>query len=78
MKVTSLYCEMCTTSINGSFSLPVFLKLDSKEQEFILNFVECSGSLKIMAQNLKLSYPTVRNMLDELINKISKLKSQTP
>ncbi len=71
LNVQSLYCDSCQTTISGSFSMPLILQLDAREQEFIIDFVQCSGSLKVMAQNLKLSYPTVRNMLDELINKIS-------
>ena len=74
LKVHSLQCEMCQTAISGSFNLPLLLKLDQKEQEFIINFVQSSGSLKLMAQKLKLSYPTVRNMLDDLIAKITNLQ----
>jgi hypothetical protein len=75
LKVQSLHCDSCQTNINGSFELPVFLKLDLKEQNFIMDFVQTSGSLKVMAQQLNMSYPTVRNMLDDLINKVEKLKN---
>jgi hypothetical protein len=76
LKVQSLYCDSCETSINGFYHLPLLLKLDQKEQDFIIEFMQSSGSLKVMAQKLKLSYPTVRNMLDDLIEKISNLKNQ--
>ncbi len=75
LKVQSLHCENCTTTITGQFELPLLLRLEPKEQEFIINFTKCSGSLKVMASQLKLSYPTVRNMLDDLIRKIDKLQS---
>ncbi|HPT20625.1 MAG TPA: DUF2089 family protein [Bacteroidales bacterium] len=75
LKVNSLYCDSCQTTITGLFELPLLLKLDKKEQDFILDFIKCSGSLKIMAEKLKLSYPTVRNMLDDLINKIQNLQN---
>jgi hypothetical protein len=74
LKVNSLHCEKCETTINGLFELPVLLQLSPQEQDFILNFVISSGSLKVMATQLKLSYPTVRNMLDDLIDKIKKLR----
>ncbi|MCH7409484.1 DUF2089 domain-containing protein [Belliella sp. DSM 111904] len=73
LDVISLHCDACDTTVTGKFSLPVLLRLEKKEQDFILDFVRCSGSLKIMASQLKLSYPTVRNMLDELIIKIENL-----
>jgi len=44
--------------------------LPESDQQFILRFVINSGSLKEMASELKLSYPTVRNMLNDIINKI--------
>ncbi|WP_462318015.1 DUF2089 family protein [Marinilabilia sp.] len=77
MQVKSLYCEACDTTITGSFSLPLFLKLEPKEQDFIMKFVQNSGSLKQMSKTLKLSYPTVRNMLDDLIEKINQLKKES-
>ncbi|PWD97940.1 hypothetical protein DDZ16_18350 [Marinilabilia rubra] len=77
MQVKSLYCQACDTTITGSFSLPLFLKLEPKEQDFIMKFVQNSGSLKQMSKTLKLSYPTVRNMLDDLIEKINQFKKES-
>ncbi|MFC3977971.1 DUF2089 family protein [Belliella kenyensis] len=41
----------------------------------MLEFVQSSGSLKLMASKMNLSYPTVRNFLDDLLDKIQNLKS---
>ena len=71
LSVKSLICEKCQTEVSGQFSLPVILRLSQDEQEFVLEFVRSSGSLKLMAQKLELSYPTVRNMLDDLISKLN-------
>ncbi len=70
LKVKSLKCESCQTEVSGSYDLPVLALLSEAEQQFILRFVINSGSLKEMASELKLSYPTVRNMLNEIIEKI--------
>ncbi len=70
LKVKSLKCEKCETEVTGSYELPVLALLPPEDQEFILMFVKNSGSLKEMASYLKLSYPTVRNMLNEIIQKI--------
>ena len=72
LKVTSLGCEACGTAVSGKFDLPALAKMSLEDQQFILSFIKSSGSLKEMAQKLNLSYPTVRNMLDDLISKISK------
>ena len=76
--VKSLYCNNCGTSIDGLFDLPLQVKLTPDEQQFILTFVKFSGSLKEMAKHLSLSYPSVRNLLDDLIEKINKLEKITP
>jgi hypothetical protein len=68
LKVTSLACESCETIISGSFELPLLAKLSGDDLRFVIDFVKCSGSLKIMAQQMGLSYPTVRNRLDEIIS----------
>jgi len=70
LKVTCLKCHDCNTEVHGLFDLPVLALLSTKDQEFILKFITYSGSLKEMANELKLSYPTVRNMLDEIIDTI--------
>jgi len=70
LSVAELSCDNCHTAIKGRYVLPGFLNLTSAEQNFILNFVKESGSLKNMAQRLGLSYPTVRNMLDDMISKL--------
>ena len=46
------------------------MRLEPEEQEFVLEFLLNSGSLKEMANKMGKSYPTVRNKLDELIEKL--------
>jgi hypothetical protein len=70
LKVKCLKCETCQTEVTGLYELPVLALLAENDQQFILRFVKNSGSLKDMASQLKLSYPTVRNMLNEIILKI--------
>lgn len=70
LKVKSLKCESCATEVHGLYELPVLARLSVEDQAFILKFVKNSGSLKEMAKELGLSYPTVRNLLDEIIEKI--------
>ena len=74
LKVSELRCEHCGTSIQGGFQLPVLLLLSKEEQAFILEFFLCSGSIKEMASQHGVSYPTMRNKLDEIIDKIKTLE----
>ena len=52
-------------------NIPSWMKnLDEEDLAFIRKFVLASGSLKEMAEQYKVTYPTVRLRLDRLIQKI--------
>ena len=70
LKVKTLSCSNCETEIIGLYDLPIINNLNQEEQLFILRFIKCSGSLKEMANQMNLSYPTVRNLLNDIIKKI--------
>ncbi len=76
LNVVQLACPTCNTTVNGKFSLPILLQLSLEEQEFILQFFLYSGSLKQMAQQMNISYPTLRNRLDDIIERIQKNQNQ--
>lgn len=59
---------------NGNYELPLYLKLSREDQDFILDFFLTSGSIKEMASKAGNSYPTMRNKMDDLIEKIKNLK----
>jgi len=70
LAVRRLFCEKCETEVEGLYSLPSLAAMAPDDQEFILEFIKASGSLKDMAGLLGVSYPTVRNRLDEIIRKL--------
>jgi hypothetical protein len=75
LKVKALLCENCHTEIQGAYDLPPLGQLSIDDQLFLLDFIKASGSLKDMAGLLKLSYPTIRNRLDEIIERIKLAES---
>ena len=75
LQVVRLECSACGTEVSGRYDLPPLARLPEREQQFVLEFVKASGSLKEMAKQLNLSYPTVRNRLDDLIETLKKLES---
>ncbi len=75
LNVSQMKCSYCETEVNGNYDLPLYLKLSREEQEFILQFFLSSGSIKEMAKQAALSYPTMRNKMDDLIEKINSLKT---
>ena len=74
LSVTELSCPACLTRVSGNYLLPLLLQIPEEEQQFILDFFLSSGSLKEMANQMGKSYPTVRNKLDDIIEKIKSLE----
>ena len=71
-----LRCGGCGTAVEGAFPLPVLARLDAEEQAFVLRFLKASGSLKEVARQYGISYPTVRNRLDGLIERVSRIEAE--
>ena len=45
-------------------------ELDEEDRQFLKRFLLCSGSLKDLAEQYSVSYPTLRARLDRLIAKV--------
>ncbi len=69
LAVKQLRCEACGTEVEGLYTLPALACLSVEDQKFVLAFIKASGSLKEMANLLGVSYPTVRNRLDDVIDR---------
>ncbi|WP_434717275.1 DUF2089 family protein [Lactococcus lactis] len=47
-----------------------FFNLEKEEQEFLKRFILASGSLKQLAKEYEVSYPTVRIRVNKIIEKV--------
>jgi hypothetical protein len=80
--VTHVYCRECDTNIEGRFVVGIFSQLKPEQLAFVENFVtrlepeqlsfvetfvRCEGKIKSMEAEMGLSYPTIRNRLNEVI-----------
>jgi hypothetical protein len=72
LKVRVLQCPSCHTKIEGIFDPPQsrIFTLSSRDLDFIELFVRVRGNIKEMEKALGLSYPTVRSMLDGVIERL--------
>ena len=77
LSVTGLKCSECGTQIRGDFTGCRFCSLNSEQTRFLLTFLQCRGSLKEMEKRLGISYPTIKNRLEELISALD-LEEQPP
>jgi len=65
--VSRLHCSSCDTTIEGRFTSGHLTNLSQEQLNFIITFVRCEGKINRMEDELKLSYPTIRNRLHEVI-----------
>lgn len=67
LTVTRLNCPSCDTTLEGRYQFGRLEQLSPEQRAFVELFVRCDGKLNWVAQELKLSYPSVRSRLDEAI-----------
>lgn len=70
LRITKLSCPKCHTELSGSFQPCKYCALDEKQQLFMETFLKCKGSIKDVERTLGISYPTVKGLLDELLNRL--------
>ncbi len=67
LHIERLRCKGCNIAVEGEIPLPRLARLSPEDREFIELFVRLSGSLKDMSKQLGISYPTMRNRLNRII-----------
>jgi hypothetical protein len=79
MIVTRLQCPHCDTALEGRFTLGRFYQLTPEQLGFAELFLRCEGKLSWAAEELGVSYPTVRSRLDEVIRALGyEVRQETP
>ena len=73
LAVTALYCTVCETGLTGHFATCEFCRLSEEQITFVRLFIQRRGNLSEMEKVLNISYPTVRNKLDEVIRLLQPL-----
>lgn len=67
MSVTEMTCDTCRVSISAAFPMSRLGGLPVEHQRFIEMFVLAGGNLKEIAEQVGVSYPTIRSRLDKVI-----------
>jgi hypothetical protein len=57
-------------SIEGEFELPPLARLRYEDQVFVSEFVRSHGSIKDMEKAFGISYPTVKNRLNRIVDQL--------
>ena len=64
--VSRYQCASCDTKIEGRFENNAFPGLTGEQIEFVKTFVRCEGKINRVEEEIHLSYPTIRNLLQEV------------
>lgn len=72
--LSRLNCSSCGLVIEGNLTLPRLARLNVSERNLAEQMLLCGGNLKELAENLGISYPTLRKRVDEMIASLNKLK----
>ncbi len=70
MVVERLRCPTCGISIEGEFLTNPFTYLKDDEVNFLLVFLKARGNIKEVERILGISYPTVRNRLNNVLKSL--------
>ena len=57
-------------ALTGEFELPPLAHLRYEDQVFVAEFVRCHGSIKFMEKAFGISYPTVKNRLNRIVQQL--------
>src|ERR1700674_1335056 len=67
MAVTRMACAHCKVAIDAAFPMSRLGTLPIEHQRFIEMFLLAGGNLKEIAEQVGVSYPTIRSRLDKVI-----------
>src|SRR5438067_12764611 len=70
MVVTRMGCDHCKTAVEAAFPMSRLGSLPVEHQKFIEMFVLAGGNLKEIAEQVGVSYPTIRSRLDKVIEQL--------
>ncbi len=70
LTVQRIKCNQCNTVIENEFFFHKLMTMNNDELKFIEIFLKCRGNIKDVEKVLGISYPTVRNKLDKIANKL--------
>jgi len=70
LTVARLHCRACSTSIEGQFDPGPLGRLTVEQLAFVETFVRCEGKLNRMEREVRLSYPTLRSRLADVIRQM--------
>jgi len=70
MRVTALVCKSCGSELRGNFEICEFCSLDHEDLVFLRIFLKSRGNISEVAKKLRISHPTARVRLMDILEKL--------
>ena len=70
MKLTAATCAVCGLKLEGDFEVSALGRLSEEDQVFVVAFLRHHGSIRQMERILGISYPTVKNRLRAIVDRL--------
>ena len=70
LHIKELECDHCGTEFKGDFEICDICKLPQDQIDFIKIFIKNQGNIKEVEKDLNISYPTVKNKLNQIIRSL--------
>ncbi|MFT7485652.1 MAG: hypothetical protein ACI9F9_001502 [Candidatus Paceibacteria bacterium] len=67
MRIESMRCWRCGTTVNGQLAIPLVARLPEDQARFVDVFLLGNGSLSAVQKEIDCSYPKARRLLDDTI-----------
>ncbi|MCG3141482.1 MAG: hypothetical protein HDKAJFGB_02767 [Anaerolineae bacterium] len=74
--ITEIRCDACQLKMQGEFKPGLFSSLSADQLTFVRTFLRVRGNLSEMEKALGVSYPTIRNKLDEINQTLESAENQ--
>ena len=78
LEVEKVRLKKSRVAIEGSFELPPLARLTLEDQIFVTAFIRSQGSIKSMEKLFGISYPTVKNRLNTIADKLEFIEIDPP
>ena len=70
LSMARMVCRDCGLAVEGAVEISALGQLDLDDQVFVAAFVRGHGSIKRMEALFGISYPTVKNRLNRIVQKL--------
>lgn len=75
MIIKEIHCPECDITVTGNMTVQGESPFSDKDWKFVHDFIMCEGNLKCLGEKMGVSYPTLKNMLQEIKEKLPGYKA---